>query len=1019
MANSSPHSRSPTLELLQARALEVARDPFYGVKRNGQFCFVNRAACEILGYTREELLSLTVADLDPNYPMDKWNSHWEELRTVGSLVAETKHRRRDGSLLPVEITITWVASGEEECLFTHARDISARAATEEALRQSEQRYRSLFETMAEGVVIQDGEGRILSANPAAERILGLSLEQMMGRTSLDPRWRTIRSNGSEFPGAEHPAMLALQTGKPVLDVLMGIFNPEENRYHWALVSAIPQFLTGSEAQPTQVFATITDITERKQALDQLQLSERRQRVVMRNFPAVVYQLDPEGQFLLSEGRGLEGLGLKPGQVVGLSAFDVYAGYPDLLARLRVGLSGKSSSGLTEVNGMIFDNFISPVFDDHGNLDSIIGIAADITEQKRGEEARRLSEAKFQQAFEQSPDAININRLIDGVYLEVNEGFLRTTGWSREEVIGRNSAEVGVWADPQERMNLAQHLEEHGEANDLEFTFCRKDGSHGTALMSARILESGGERWILSISRDISGRKEVERALQDSEASYRGLFDSVGEAIYIQDRSGRFVDVNQGAIKMYGYTREELIGRDPSLVSAPNVNDIPYVMGCLERAFAGEPQTFEFWGLRKNGEVFPKEVHLYPGTYFGQDVIIAMSTDITDRKRSETAQVQAQKLESLGVLAGGIAHDFNNLLTAIMGNLNLAQSQVGEYSPACPYLEKVEKTVLKAADLSRQMLAYSGKGHFVIKPRDLNAIVQEMTGLLAASLPKKIHLNLHLAPTLSMFKADGAQIQQVVMNLITNAADAVGGEDGRIDVTTYQADLDREVLTAGFPGQALEAGTYLVLSVADTGCGIDPSVLSRIFDPFFTTKTTGRGLGLSAMLGILKGHKAGIRIQTELGRGSTFEVFFPIVHTGEDQEELPASRRSLRMAGTVLLVDDEESILESTGPALESLGFRVVKAMDGLQALDRFQELGAELALVFMDLSMPRMDGTSAFLAMRHARPEVPVVLTSGYDQKEATEDLFAQGLAGFVQKPYRIQDLARELDRVLDGKSGH
>ena len=172
-----------------------------------------------------------------------------------------------------------------------------------------------------------------------------------------------------------------------------------------------------------------------------------------------------------------------------------------------------------------------------------------------------------------------------------------------------------------------------------------------------------------------------------------------------------------------------------------------------------------------------------------------------------------------------------------------------------------------------------------------------------------------------------------------------------------------------------------------------------------------------MLGILKGHKAGIRIQTEVGRGSTFEIFFPTADAGEAQEELHGSRRGKRLAGTVLLVDDEEGILESTGPALESFGFRVVRAADGVQAMDRFLELGPELALVFMDLSMPRMDGISAFLAMRQARPEVPVVLTSGYDQKETTEDLFDQGLAGFVQKPYRIQDLARELDRVLDGRS--
>ena len=508
---------------------------------------------------------------------------------------------------------------------------------------------------------------------------------------------------------------------------------------------------------------------------------------------------------------------------------------------------------------------------------------------------------------------------------------------------------------------------------------------------------------------------AEAALRESEASYRGLFESVGEAIFIQDRSGRFLDVNRGAAELHGVTREELIGLDPRKMAAPGRNDLAEVMTRLERAFAGEPQVFEFWGTRLGGEPFLLEERLYPGFYFGQEVVIAMSRDITENKRAEEAQRQAQKLESLGVLAGGIAHDFNNLLTAIMGNLNLGQAAVGEYSPARPYLEKVENTVLKAAELSRQMLAYSGKGHFVVKPRDLNAIIREMTGLLAASLPKKIRLDLQLAPDLPLFKADGAQIQQVVMNLITNAADAVGGQEGRISITTFNADLDREVLTNGFPGQPMEAGNYIVLSVADSGSGMRPEVLSRIFDPFFTTKAAGRGLGLSAMLGILKGHKAGIRIATEVGRGSTFEVFFPTLEARELVEDPAPSRRERRLAGTVLLVDDEEIILETTAQALESLGFRVVKARDGAHALEQFQDLGQDLVLVFMDLSMPRMDGTSAFQAMHRARPEVPVVLTSGYDQKEATEDLLAQGLAGFIQKPYRIRDLARELDRILTG----
>ncbi len=510
------------------------------------------------------------------------------------------------------------------------------------------------------------------------------------------------------------------------------------------------------------------------------------------------------------------------------------------------------------------------------------------------------------------------------------------------------------------------------------------------------------------------RREAEERLRESEERYRTQFDMASEGIMALTPEGELVDVNEAFARMHGYTREEILGMKLEDLDSPD--SYLQVGERMRRINAGEEPIFEVEHRHRNGHLIHLEVSAGLIQSGGKRIILNYHRDITERRRVEDSIRQAQKLESLGVLAGGIAHDFNNLLTAIMGNLNLAQAKVGEHSQARPYLEKVENTVLRAAELSRQMLAYSGKGHFVVKPRDLNAIIQEMTGLLAASLPKLIRLDLHLAPDLPLFKADGAQIQQVVLNLITNAAEAIGNREGGISITTYNADLDREVLTSGFPGQPMEAGRYLVLSVADTGCGIEPQVLSRIFDPFFTTKTTGRGLGLSAMLGILKGHKAGIHIETEVGQGTTFQVFFPALGADEAPEDQAPARRERHRAGTILLVDDEEMILESTSPALESLGFRVIKARDGVQALELFMERSTELALVLMDLSMPRMDGTSAFLAMRRIRPEVPVLLTSGYDQKEATEDLLAQGLAGFVQKPYRIRDLARELDRVLEGR---
>ncbi|HEX9009978.1 MAG TPA: transporter substrate-binding domain-containing protein [Holophagaceae bacterium] len=388
---------------------------------------------------------------------------------------------------------------------------------------------------------------------------------------------------------------------------------------------------------------------------------------------------------------------------------------------------------------------------------------------------------------------------------------------------------------------------------------------------------------------------------------------------------------------------------------------------------------------------------------------------TEHERLELErQVQhAQKLESLGVLAGGIAHDFNNLLTAMLGHMNVAQLKLAPESPALPHLESLERIIHRAADLTRQMLAYSGRGRFVVRPYDLNQVVREMTHLLEVSISKKIALRFHLAETLPLVQADAAQIQQVIMNLVTNASDAIGDREGTIRLATSVTELDRRYLDQLYHGQDLAPGPYVALEVSDTGCGMSQEVQGRIFEPFFTTKITGRGLGLSATLGILKGHRAGIRIYSEAGRGTTFRLLFPACGTGPQEEARGEADRPSRQLGTVLLVDDEQMIREAAGAALESLGLRVVTAVDGLDAVEVFTREKDHIDLVLMDLTMPHMDGREAFQHLRRIRPGIPVILSSGYNEQESIQQFLGRGLAGFLQKPYTLQALERTVQEAL------
>ena len=380
---------------------------------------------------------------------------------------------------------------------------------------------------------------------------------------------------------------------------------------------------------------------------------------------------------------------------------------------------------------------------------------------------------------------------------------------------------------------------------------------------------------------------------------------------------------------------------------------------------------------------------------------------TERARAllERQMQHAQKLESLGVLAGGIAHDFNNLLTAMLGHMNVAQMKLAPESPALPHLESLERIIHRAADLTRQMLAYSGKGRFVVRPYDLNHVVQEVTHLLEVSISKKIALRFHLAPSLPPVEADAAQIQQVIMNLVTNASDAIGDAEGIIRLSTAALQVDRAYLDQVFHGQDLAPGTYVTLEVSDTGCGMTPEVLARIFEPFFTTKISGRGLGLSATVGILKGHRAGLRIYSEPGLGTTFKLLFPATETRREDETIQVAIPVLARKATVLLVDDEEMIRESAAAVLESLGLSVVTAGDGREALDALERMDGKVDVVLMDLTMPHMDGREAFHHMRRLQPHLPVILSSGYNEQESIQDFMGRGLTAFLQKPYTLRAL--------------
>ena len=516
-----------------------------------------------------------------------------------------------------------------------------------------------------------------------------------------------------------------------------------------------------------------------------------------------------------------------------------------------------------------------------------------------------------------------------------------------------------------------------------------------------------------MQRQESRRKVIEDLAQ--------LIDHSLNEIYVFDQSTlRFVEVNASARANLGYTMDELSGMSPVDIK-PDFDRETFAR-MLEPLTSGESKklVFETRHQRRDGSTYPVEVHLQTGHFTGRTVYTAIILDISKRKEAEREREelnltmqQGQKMESLGMLAGGIAHDFNNLLTSILGYSDLALSQVPEDSPAATYIRGAIAGATNAAELTHQLLAYSGHGQFLVEPLRLDVLVKDMARLLEVSISKRCALRYDFTPDdIPLIEGDASQIRQIVMNLIVNSSDAIGEGSGIIKVTTGTTTLTEENGST-YVGHHPLSGTYAFLEVEDTGAGMDAETVQRIFEPFFSTKQKGHGLGLAAVLGIVRGHEGALRVRSSPGGGTSIRVVFPaekgvqpLAQSGDAAVPGPHS-------GVALVIDDEESVRRLAGTMLNAMGFEVRTASDGKEGVELFEDCQQEVSLVLLDLVMPRLSGTDAYRLMQEIRNGVPTILASGYSEDSASELVAACQQTDFIQKPYRYADLENAVGRVM------
>ncbi len=539
-------------------------------------------------------------------------------------------------------------------------------------------------------------------------------------------------------------------------------------------------------------------------------------------------------------------------------------------------------------------------------------------------------------------------------------------------------------------------------------------------------ERGQVNGLICISRDITDRRRMLEDLEREHSLLRTFIDAVPDFIYVKDVAGRYLLTNRANLRLLGgRAMEDVIGRTIHDLFPPEharlyEEDDRKVLEQGEMVVDHElPMRFpggrEGWVLTTKVPIRDQAGRI--------TAVFGVSRDITESRRLQLERAemdrrinQSQKLESLGALAGGVAHDFNNILTIVLNNATLAKNFAHDPVLFDECLGQIEHAAARAAHLCNQMLAYSGRGQFVIQPIRLADLVEDTMPLLRSGVSRKAVLEVEAQPAPAVAQADVTQIRQIILNLVINASDALGEQVGTIRILTGMMRADDAYLADTVLTPEVEPGDYVFLEVADSGCGMSPQTVAKIFEPFFTTKFAGRGLGLAAVLGIVRGHRGAIRVQSVVGKGTTIRLLLPAV-MGVDPKPLPGPRRGTPSArpasGRILVVDDEDFIRSVVCRALERAGYSTKAAASGQEAVEILARGPSEVAAVLLDLTMPRMDGQQTFIELRKLNPRVPVLLMSGFSESEATARFAGQGLAGFIQKPFEAGALLTQLQEVI------
>jgi len=954
---------------------------------------------------------------------------------------------RDGTERPIADSGAPIrdAKGEVAGVVLVFRDRTEERAAQRALRESEERFRTIFDQASVSIWEEDFSELIRALDDLRDQ--GITdfrayfdahpefVEQAVGMVKiLDVNDETVRmleaDSKEDLLGSLHKTftpesltafrneLLAIAKGQSRFEQPAIIQTLRGRRLHILLR------LTTLEGRPRlhRALVSLMDITERVRAEEALRESEERYRGLYNSIRDAILVADTHRNIIDCNLAFTSLFGYTLDDLQGQRTVYVYENEEEF-HELGKALKEHYGDGpfLKTVNyrkktGEVFPGETGVFYlkDDKGEVTGFIGLIRDITERVQAEEQLRhtmeqldASEKRLKTIIETEPECVKI-LAPDGVLLDMNRaGLDMIEAESLEQVRGQS---VLPMVAPEYRRAFRAMLDSvmHGHAEILVFEIIGLKGTrrwletHSVPLYDAENKTTG----LLGVTRDITGRMQTEQALRESEQRYHSLFEHSSDAVFVHDLEGNITDVNQRALALFGYSKQEFL--QVRVMELHPESALEASRSAFETISKTGTANFAIDFKRKNGEVFPAEVSSTILELSGEKVVLGIVRDITERVRTEEALRNAQKLESLGILAGGIAHDFNNVLTAVLGNIGLAKMRMKEEEPAYRNLILAEKASLRARELTQQLLTFSEGGAPIRKTASIAELIVDSCEFATRGSPVRTEFS--IADDLWVVDIDEGQMSQVIHNLVINAVQAMPG-GGTIQIGAENVVLEEEALVP-----PLSPGRYVHISVADEGIGIPEEYLSKIFDPYFTTKQQGSGLGLATSYAIVQKHEGLITVESKLGVGTTFHITLPASQK-EAQGKLSVGEAIPSGQGRVLVMDDEEIVRAVAGDMLKHLGYVAESARDGDEALAmyrRAQDAGRPYDAVIMDLTIPGgMGGKEAIRRLLGIDPGAKVIVSSGYSNDPVMANFTEYGFRGVVSKPYRLKELGATLRDVI------